>query len=119
MFSEINIELTSRCQKHCEICPRWQNDIPKGDIPFSLLQIIEKQLEPNVIIHFHNNGEPLLYPFLKQTFELFAKQIKHFDTNGIALLERAKDIEKADIISVSIIEADPIGKNQLYMFSEY
>ena len=119
MFSEINIELTSRCNKKCQICPRWQNDIVKGDMSLVLLQIIERQLESNVVIHFHNNGEPLLYPDLGFVFDLFSRQITHFDTNGILLLEKAKEIEKCKIISISIIQDDPIGINQLYLFKEY
>lgn len=119
MFSELNLELTSRCQKYCWICNRWRDGIEKGDISFDLLKIIEPQLNNNMIIHFHNNGEPLLYPYLKETFELFNRQIKHFDTNGIALLNRAPDIVEADIISVSIIENDPIGSSQLDTLHEY
>ena len=119
MFSEINIELTSRCQKHCKICPRWQNNIEKGDMPLALLDIIEKQLEDNIIIHFHNNGEPLVYPYLKYAFDIFSRQIKHFDTNGILLLEKAEDIQKANIISVSIIQNDPLGYEQLNILYRY
>lgn len=119
MFSEINIELTSRCNKHCEICPRWKNNIVKGDMPIHLLDLIEKQLEDNTIIHFHNNGEPLVYPNIQYALKLFNRHIKHFDTNGILLLERSKEIELADIISVSIIENDPIGDEQLDIFAKY
>lgn len=119
MFSEINIELTSRCNKHCAICPRWNNNIVKGDITLELLKIIEPQIEDNVIVHFHNNGEPLVYPYLKEAFDLFIRQIKHFDTNGILLFDRAKEIEKVNIISVSIIENDPIGYDQLQILNKY
>jgi radical SAM protein with 4Fe4S-binding SPASM domain len=119
MFNEINVELTSRCNKHCKICPRWQNNIEKGDISLFLLSIIEKQLEDNIIIHFHNNGEPLVYPYLKEAFDIFPRQIKHFDTNGILLLERAEEIQKANIISVSIIQDDPLGYEQLDILQKY
>lgn len=119
MFSEINIELTSRCNKYCWICPRWKDGKEKGDISFDLLQKIEPQLEDNIIIHFHNNGEPLLYPHLEATFDLFHRQIKHFDTNGILLLEKSKQIKKADIISVSIIEDDDVEFEQLNTLIKY
>lgn len=119
MFSEINIELTSRCQKNCWICPRWNNNIEKGDMSLKLLEIIAKQLPENIIVHFHNNGEPLLYPYLKEAFSLFSKQIIHFDTNGILLVEKRKEIEDANIISVSIIENDPIGCEQINILSDY
>jgi radical SAM protein with 4Fe4S-binding SPASM domain len=119
MFSEINIELTSRCQKHCQICPRWKDGKEKGDIPFSLLEKIEPQLDDNVLIHFHNNGEPLLYDKLYDVAELFKRQIKHFDTNGISLVKRFLSIQYFNIISVSIIEDDPIGTEQLSILTDY
>jgi len=119
MFTEINIELTSRCNKHCWMCPRWKDGTIKGDIDFKLLKIIEPQIENNTIVHFHNNGEPLLYPYLKETFDLFSRQIKHFDTNGILLYDKANDIQKVNIISVSIIENDVIGNDQLEILKEY
>lgn len=119
MFNEINIELTSHCQKKCWICNRWRDGLEKGNIDFKLLQKIEPQLDENIIIHFHNNGEPLLYPYLEETFNLFTKQIKHFDTNGILLVDKFKEIKKADIISVSIIESDPEGYSQLDVLSFY
>lgn len=119
MFSEINIELTSRCNKHCWICPRWKDGKEKDDISFDLLQKIEPQIEDNIIVHFHNNGEPLLYPYLVGTFDLFHRQIKHFDTNGILLIEKYDEIKKADIISVSIIQDDPIGYEQLQILRQY
>jgi radical SAM protein with 4Fe4S-binding SPASM domain len=119
MFSELNLELTSKCNKHCEICLRWRDGKEKGDIPLALLEIIEKQLEDNIIIHFHNNGEPLVYPYLKDAFDIFSRQIKHFDTNGILLLEKAEDIQKVNIISVSIIQDDPLGYEQLDILRKY
>jgi radical SAM protein with 4Fe4S-binding SPASM domain len=119
MFSEINIELTSRCNKFCSICPRWKDGKEKGDIPFSLLEKIEPQLDDNVLIHFHNNGEPLLYESLMIASFLFHRQIKHFDTNGILLMKSAGFIHQYDIISVSIIEGDPIGEEQLSILTEY
>jgi len=120
MFSELNLELTSRCNKHCWMCPRWKDGTEKGDIDFNLLKKIEPQLSDNIIVHFHNNGEPLLYPYLKETFDLFSRQIRHFDTNGILLLEKAKDIKKVNVISVSIIENDiPWGKKQLDILTKY
>lgn len=119
MFNEINIELTSRCNKHCAICNRWRDGKEKGDIPFALLEKIEPQLPPSTLIHFHNNGEPLLYERLKDVMKLFHGHIKQFDTNGILLCKKAKDIEGADIISVSIIEDDPIGAEQLDILEEY
>jgi radical SAM protein with 4Fe4S-binding SPASM domain len=119
MFNEINIELTSRCNKKCVICPRWRDGKEKGDIPFSLLEKIEPQIEDNTIVHFHDNGEPLLYPYLKETFDLFWKKIRHFDTNGILLCERSAQLSSVDIISVSIIEKDIQAEEQMKIFKKY
>jgi radical SAM protein with 4Fe4S-binding SPASM domain len=119
MFNEINIELTSRCNKACSICPRWRDGNVKGDIPFALLEKIEPQIEDNTIVHFHDNGEPLLYPYLKEAFDLFWKKIKHFDTNGILLYERASQLLSVDVISVSIIQGDVIADEQIDILRKY
>lgn len=119
MFTEINIELTSRCNKMCHICNRWRDDTPKGDMDFKLLKRISLQLPKDVIVHFHNNGEPLLYERLDHAMMLFPKQIKQFDTNGILLMKRARDLTKVDIISVSIIQDDVVGEDQMNVLKQY
>lgn len=119
MFNEINIELTSRCNKHCSFCSRWQNDKPKGDISLELLEKIEPQLDDHIVVHLHNNGEPLLYPHLWRVFEIYKNKITQFDTNGILLIDKAEQIKKANIISVSIVQDDRLAKEQMEIIKEY
>ena len=119
MFSEINIELTSRCNKHCWICPRWNNNIPKNDMPFELLQKIEPQLEDNIIIHFHNNGEPLLYPRFEEAALLFNRQYTHITTNGKLIIEKIKELQYLNTMAISVIENDPEADEQYEILKEY
>jgi len=123
MFTEINIELTNRCNKNCWICNRWQDKHEKGDMPKYILELISRQMPKNTIIHFHNNGEPLLYPDIKYATELFNKAgcITQFDTNGKLLMERKDEIKDVAIISVSIIEQDEFftSAEQLKILHEY
>ena len=88
-LSTVNIELTSRCNKSCWCCGRRKidKDYPEiamnyGDMDFELVKKIEKQLPNDIVIQFHNNGEPMLYPRLKEALQLFKGRIRQFDTNG-------------------------------------
>lgn len=125
-LSTVNIELTSRCNKSCWMCGRRkvERDFPElanyGDIDFELLKKIEKQLPKDIVIQFHNNGEPLLYPKLKEALQLFKGRIRQFDTNAKLLLEKTKDIEdNLEILTISVIENDPEWLEQYHIMEEY
>ena len=82
-LSTVNIELTSRCNKCCWMCGRRKVDrlYPElkknyGDMDFKLLETIEEQLPDDIVIQFHNNGEPLLYPRLNDALKLFNNRIR-------------------------------------------
>src|SRR3989338_7481642 len=79
----INVELTSRCNKNCWMCGRRrvEKDYPAlaleyGDMDFSLLEKIATELPPNIVVQFHYNGESLLYPRFGEAVKLFKYQIK-------------------------------------------
>ena len=120
-LATINIELTSRCNKNCWICGRRKRDqeFPElvknyGDMEFSLLDRVAKQLPPNIVVQLHNNGEPTLYPRLGDAIRLFDKQITGFDTNGILIVEKANEIiGNLDTMAISVIEDDPLAEEQL------
>jgi radical SAM protein with 4Fe4S-binding SPASM domain len=111
-LSQINIELTNRCNKKCWMCGRRERehlygDIYNQDIPFEYLQEIAKQISPNIIVALHNNGEPLLYPKFKEAVKLFPHCITNVVTNGKLLLEKIDEIiDVLDTMSISIFEND-------------
>ena len=74
----IHLELSSKCNKSCKICGRRKIDreYPEiktnyGFMDFRLLKKISKEIPKNIIISFHNNGEPMIYPNLKESLSLF------------------------------------------------
>lgn len=119
-ISTINIELTSRCNKECFMCGRRKIDkeFPEiamnyGDMDFSLLTSIAKQILPGTVVQFHYNGEPLLYPKIKEALDLFPHCIRCLDTNGKLLVEKANDIiDRLDSITISVIENDKESNEQ-------
>ena len=126
-LSTIHVELTNRCNKECWMCGRRmvERDFPHvamnyGDIEFSLLEMIARQLPPNIVVQLHNNGEPLLYPRLYEAIDLFKGQITSFDTNGKLLLEKADQIiGKLDTMAISVIENDPESDEQYEIISKF
>jgi len=123
----VNIELTSRCNKNCWMCGRRKIDanypeikMNYGDINFDLLKKLAAQLPPNIITQFHNNGEPLLYPQLKEALILFKNNIRCLDTNGILLVEKCDDIiNNLESITISTFENDPDWEKQYILIQEF
>ncbi len=118
-LSVCNVELTSRCLKSCPMCGRRKLEkLDKslcnwGDMEFSLVELIAKQLPKNIIVQAHNNGETTLYPRLKEALHRFKRQIRCFNTNGMHLLEKANDIiENLESLTISVITNDPLGDKQ-------
>jgi len=113
-LTAINIEFTSRCNKSCWMCGRRKvdRDFPEkatsyGDMPIEMVESISKQVPEGIVVQFHNNGEPLLYPRLKEALGLFPHCIRQLDTNGKLLLEKAEDlIGNLDVLTVSVIQDD-------------
>lgn len=123
----IHLELTNKCQKKCWMCGRRkiEKDYPylanfNKNMDFNLVKKIAQQLPKNTIVHMHNNGEPLLYPKLKQAIKQFKHCITHFDTNAILLLDKKDDIiNNLDILTISVIENDPLGIEQFEIVKEF
>ena len=116
----IHLELTSRCNKNCWMCGRRKidRDYPDiamnyGDMDFDLVKTIADQLPEGIVVQFHNNGEPLLYPKFGEAVRLFKKQIKCVDTNAKLIVERAEEIiDNLDTITISIFEKDSDAEEQ-------
>ena len=123
----INVELTSRCNKNCWMCGRRkvERDYPEltleyGDMDFELVVKIAKQLPANVVVQLHNNGEALLYPRFGDAVKLFSEQITNIVTNGKLLVEKADEIiDDLDTLAVSIIESDPETDEQYKIIEEF
>jgi len=91
-----------------------------GDMDFDLVRKIAEQLPPGIVVQLHNNGEPLLYPRIKDAIHLFEDQITGFDTNGKLLLDKAEDIiGNLDTLTISVIENDPEGDEQYEIIKKF
>lgn len=123
----VNIELTSRCNKDCWMCGRRKIDkeypeiaLEYGDMEFELVKSIAGQLPKGIVVQFHDNGEPLLYPRFKETMGLFKDQIRCMDTNGKLLVGRLDEIiGNLDTLTISTFENDKEGEEQYRLIGEF
>ena len=123
----IHLELTSRCNKDCWMCGRRKIDrehpeiaINYGDMDFELVKRIAEQLPEGIVVQFHNNGEPLLYPRFGKAVGLFREQIKCVDTNAKLIVEKANEIiDNLDTITISVIENDHEADEQYALVKEF
>jgi MoaA/NifB/PqqE/SkfB family radical SAM enzyme len=118
-LSTLNIELTSRCNKSCAMCGRrkMEREHPElcnwGDISYEMVEEIAKQIPNNVVVQLHNNGEPLLYPFLGRVLGLLRNNIRCLNTNAKMLMEKADEIiDNLETLTISVIQDDPEGEEQ-------
>jgi len=126
-LSVINIELTSRCNKNCWMCGRRKIDrehpelsIQYGDMSFETVEQIANKLPSNLLLQFHSNGEPLLYPELGNALTRFKNQIRSFDTNGKLLLEKSAEIiDNLETLTISVIQADPEADEQYEIVKKF
>ncbi len=120
---QVNVELTSRCNKECWFCGRRERDKiygtgNYGDMDFKLVKKIASQLPKNTIIALHNNGEPLLYPELGSAIKTFKNHglFVYTVTNGKLLMKKYNDIvNNIDQISISIIEKENSDEQKLQL----
>ncbi len=122
----LHLELTSRCNKSCWMCGRrkLEKDYPElcnwGDMPKEMVYEISKQVPIGIVIQFHNNGEPLLYPDLGWALSLFRRNIRCFNTNGKLLLGKADEIiGNLETLTISVVQDDPEGDEQYEIVSRF
>lgn len=123
----VNIELTNRCNKKCWMCGRRKIEkenpgkvLYDQDMDIKILELIASQLPKDIVVQFHNNGEPLLYPRLPEALDMFQGRVRCFDTNGKLLVARARDIiGKLDTITISTFEQDPEWEEQYALLLEF
>jgi len=126
-LTTVNVELTSRCNKNCWMCGRRkiEREHPEltmeyGDMEFKLVQSIADQLPEGIVVQFHDNGEPLLYPRFKEAVKLFDRQIKCMDTNAKLIVKKADEIiDSLDTLTVSTFENDEEQEEQYKLVKEF
>ena len=117
-LTNLNVELTSRCNKKCWMCGRRERDrlygdLEYGDMEFSLVEDLARETPSGIVVQLHNNGESLLYPRLGEAISLFANCVTNVVSNGKLLVEKAPEIiGNLDILSISVIENDIEGDAQ-------
>ena len=119
-IAQINIELSSRCDRHtlCGFCGHQDRktnpNLKFGDMDFALLQSIAEQVPADTIISFHRDGDPLVYPRLREALQLFRHHPTSVVTHGEALGARADEIiGNCTTVTVSVIPNDPDRELQM------
>lgn len=128
-LANVNIELTSRCNKNCWMCGRRKVDrefpelkLHYGDMEWDLVEKIAQAMPPDIMVQLHNNGEPLLYPRFGEAVRLFKQNenIVNIVTNGKLLMERFDEIvDNLDTLSISIFEKDEESEDQLTIIKSF
>jgi len=124
-LANINIELTSFCNKDCWICGRRERDREFGvqeyrDMPFGLLVRIAQQVPDGICVQLHNNGEPLLYRRFGDAVDLFKNQVTSIVTNGKCLVDKADEIiGKLDCLAVSVFQDDKESELQYEVLKRF
>lgn len=126
-LTTVNLELTNRCNKKCWMCGRRKIEAENPgkmvfdrDMDMGLVRRIAEQLPSDIVVQFHNNGEPLLYAELPKALDLFKRQVRCFDTNGKLLVKRAADIiGRVDTVTVSTFERDEEWPEQFELIKEF
>jgi uncharacterized Fe-S cluster-containing radical SAM superfamily protein len=71
--AKVAVELTSRCNLRCGMCPMGNLERAETDMPWSLVEKVAEDFRRMKIgvRWLHELGEPLLYPRLAEAIELF------------------------------------------------
>jgi len=127
-LTNINIELTNKCNKKCWICGRRRIekensnfvDFYNKEMDFELLEHITAQMPYGIVVQLHNNGEPLLYNQFGNAVKLFKNQITNIVTNGKLLLQKYDEIvNNLDTLSISVFQKDPEADEQYNIIKEF
>jgi radical SAM protein with 4Fe4S-binding SPASM domain len=126
-LANVNVELTSRCNKNCWMCGRRRVDreypelaLKYGDMDFSLVEKISREMPEGIVVQLHNNGDPLLYPRFGEAVKLFRKNIVNIVTNGKLLIEKSDEIiDNLDTLSISVFENDEEGEDQFGIIEKF
>ena len=83
--AKIAVELTSRCNLRCAMCPMASLQRPLQDMPWELVEKVAADFRTNglTVSWLHEMGDPLLYPRLREAIDLFPGC--SLSTNAVAL----------------------------------
>jgi len=120
-LSQINVEISSICNKNCGLCGRRKYDREHGTqdygyMPLELVKTIAEQIPENITIGTHWNGEPLTHPQLGEALTYLKKRncFIYAVSNGKLLMEKRDDIaNNLSSISISVIEGDEEWEREL------
>ncbi len=118
-LAQLNLELSSRCDKPhlCHACGHQDpavNPITYGDMDYGLLENIRRQVEPGITISFHRDGEPTVYPRLREALRLFDGFTTSLVTHGLNLARCAEGIiGNCTTLTVSVFRGDRDAAAQL------
>lgn len=126
-LNTINIELTNRCNKNCWMCGRRKVDrdfpdlaLAYGDMDFTLVESLARQVPQGVVVQFHRDGDALLYPRFGDAVSLFSNNIRNIVTNGKLLVEKSDEIiGNLETLSISIFENDEEAAEQKEIIREF
>ncbi len=91
-----------------------------GDMPKEMVYEISKQVPKGIVVQFHNNGEPTLFPDLGWALDLFKDNIRCFNTNGKLLLERTEEIiGNLETLTISVVQNDPEQEEQYEIIKKF
>lgn len=119
-LSQINLELTSRCDKQtlCAFCghqdPLVHPNLKFGTMRWELLEELSAAIPPGVIVQFHRDGDPLAFPHVGKALDLFHANLRSLVTHGERLAQKADEvIGHCETVTVSIFRGDPDARLQL------
>ena len=128
-LTQLNIELTSRCDKHtlCAFCghqdPAVFPMLRFGDMAWErLVDLSEtvRHLERSLVVQFHRDGDPLAFPRLAAALDLFEANIRSIVTHGERLAARADAlIDHCESVCVSIFRGDPDRDMQVHSLRSF
>lgn len=86
--AKVAVELTSRCNMRCGMCPMNNLRRPETDMPWWLVERVAAEFKDNgmLVRWLHEMGDPLLYPRLAEAIDLFPGC--SVSTNAMRLDER-------------------------------
>lgn len=123
-LSQINVELTSRCNKSCSFCGhqslKYNPTLEEGDIEWSLFSKIVDQLPQGIIVQLHRDGEPTMYHSLSHILDKLFHFVSSIVTNGKLLVLRANTIiGHCTTLTISVFRGDPDGPEQFEIVRQF
>jgi len=115
----VTLELTNRCNRRCDGCPRHRMVYPLGDMAITLLTNVTDQLPDDVTIVPFMRGEPCLHPRFVEAMRVLRKfTTVQLATNADFLTPHNETaiLNTCTFVSVSLHDDHPNGLQTLTPF---